>query len=75
MDLGFFLVQSTMMYLVGIKLFTRLQDVNKISFSGSVIVTLITCLLVIVPLAELFHRAIVMPSKAFSHRAFDFITS
>jgi len=72
---GFFLIQSTMIYLVGIKLFTRLQEVDRVSFSGSVIVTLMTCLLVIVPLAEMFHWLVVMPSKAFSHRAFDFITS
>lgn len=75
MEPGFFLIQSTIIYLLGIKLFIRLQDVSKASFSGSVIVTLMTCLIVIIPLAELFHRLVVMPSKAFSHICFDFITS
>ncbi|KAG4441808.1 hypothetical protein IFR05_002732 [Cadophora sp. M221] len=74
-SMSFFLIQSTIIYLVGIKLFMRMQDVSKASFSGSVIVTLITCLIVIVPLTELFHRAVVMTSKAFSHICFDFITS
>ncbi|KAL5320386.1 hypothetical protein ACEPPN_011187 [Leptodophora sp. 'Broadleaf-Isolate-01'] len=74
-SMSFFLIQSTIIYLLGIKLFIRLQDVSKASFSGSVIVTLMTCLIVIIPLAELFHRLVVMPSKAFSHICFDFITS
>lgn len=63
-----------MIYLVGIKVFTQLRH-NHISFPGSVTVTLITCLVVIVPLAELFYRLVEQPSKLLAHKFYNFITS
>ena len=72
---GYFLVQSTLIYLVGIKVFRSLHHDNATSFSGSVIATLITCLVVVVPTAEVFHRVVEVPSKLLSHKFFDFITA
>lgn len=63
-----------MMYLVGITVFTQLRDQNN-SFTGSVMVTFITCLVVTIPLAELFHRLVETPSKLLAHKFYDFITS
>ena len=64
-----------MIYLVGIKVFTKLHLDNGVSFPGSTIVALITCLIVIIPLAELFHRLVQEPSKLLAHKFYDFITS
>jgi peptidoglycan/LPS O-acetylase OafA/YrhL len=38
-------------------------------------VTFITCLVVTIPLAELFHRLVETPSKLLAHKFYDFITS
>jgi hypothetical protein len=73
--LGYFLIQSTLIYIVGIRVFSKLHHGNSISFSGSTMVTLITCVAVVVPAAEIYHRVIVVPSKAFAHKFYDFITS
>ena len=64
-----------MIYIVGIKVFSKLHHDNGISFPGSATVTLITCLAVVVPAAEVFHRVIEVPSKVFAHKFSDFITS
>jgi peptidoglycan/LPS O-acetylase OafA/YrhL len=72
---GYFLTQSTLIYVVGIKVFSHLHQEDNISFPGSVMVTLITCLAVVVPAAEVFHRVVEVPSKICAHKFFDFITS
>ncbi|KAI9734049.1 MAG: hypothetical protein M1818_006987 [Claussenomyces sp. TS43310] len=73
-SLSYFLIQSTMIYLVGIKVFAKLHHEDGISFPGSTMVTLITCLAVVIPAAELFHRLVEVPSKVFAHKFYDFIT-
>ncbi|KAG0645650.1 hypothetical protein D0Z07_8555 [Hyphodiscus hymeniophilus] len=72
-SLSYFLVQSTMIYLVGIKTFQSMRGHN--SFPGSVIVSFITSLLVTIPVAEAFYRIIQEPSKVLAHKSYDFITS
>jgi peptidoglycan/LPS O-acetylase OafA/YrhL len=72
---GYFLTQSTLIYVVGIKVFSQLHHEDNISFLGSAMATLITCLAVVVPAAEMFHRVVEVPSKIFAHKFFDFITS
>lgn len=64
-----------MIYTVGIKTFSQLRSHDGVGFGGSCIVTLITCLVVIVPLAELFYRCVEIPSKIGAHKFYDFITS
>jgi hypothetical protein len=64
-----------MIYIVGIRVFSKTHHDDGISFSGSAMVTLITCLAVVVPAAEVFYRAIEVPSKVFAHKFYDFITS
>lgn len=73
--LGYFLIQSTLIYLVGIRVFSKLHHEDSISFSGSTVVTLITCIAVVVPAAEIYHRVIVVLSKAVAHKFYDLITS
>jgi peptidoglycan/LPS O-acetylase OafA/YrhL len=63
-----------MIYLVGIRLFSSMRTHHN-SFPGSVLVTLITCLVIIVPLAELFYRLVQQPSRQVAHRIYDFVTS
>ena len=64
-----------MIYLVGIKVFTELHHYRSVSFAGSVMVTLITSLVVVVPVAEIFHRTVELPSKVLAHKFYDFVTS
>jgi hypothetical protein len=73
--LGYFLIQSTLIYLVGIRVFFKLHHKDSISFLGSTVVTLITCISVVVPATEIYHRVLVVPSKAFAHKFYDLITS
>jgi peptidoglycan/LPS O-acetylase OafA/YrhL len=63
-----------MIYTVGIKTFSQLRS-HQVGFGGSCMVTLITCLAVIVPLAELFYRCVEIPSKVGAHKFYDFITA
>jgi peptidoglycan/LPS O-acetylase OafA/YrhL len=63
-----------MIYLVGIRVFTQLHHNKSISSPGSTLVTLVTCLVVIIPSVEMFYRLVEMPSKLFAHKFFDFIT-
>lgn len=73
-SLSYFLTQSILIYLVGIKVFTRTHHFDGASFPGSTIATLISCLVVTIPMAELFYRVIEVPSKVVAHKFFDFIT-
>lgn len=71
----YFLIQSTMIYVVGIKVFAQLHRYDNIYFSGSTVAILITFLAVVVSTAEVFHRVIEVPSKILTHKFYDFITS
>ncbi|KAH8809373.1 hypothetical protein F5884DRAFT_795457 [Xylogone sp. PMI_703] len=73
-SLSYFLTQSIIVYLVGVKTFQRLRE-NHISYEGSVMVALITSLTVIIPTAELFYRLVEQPSKLLAHKFYNFITS
>ncbi|KAL1970097.1 hypothetical protein VTN77DRAFT_6502 [Rasamsonia byssochlamydoides] len=73
-SLSYFLIQSNMIYIVGIRVFTQLRR-EGLSFAGSTVVTLITCLAVTIPAAEAFYRLVELPSKVLAHRFYDFITS
>ncbi|RQM04786.1 hypothetical protein DH86_00004339, partial [Scytalidium sp. 3C] len=73
-SLSYFLIQSTMIYLAGIKTFQHLRA-NHTSNQGAVIVAFITSLAVVVPVAELFYRLVEEPSKLFAHKFYDFLTS
>lgn len=64
-----------MMYIVGIRVFNSLYTNHHISFGGSNMVALITCLVVTIPLAELFYRLVELPSKHLAHKFYDFITA
>ena len=70
---GYFLIQSTMIFLVGIKTFNGIRERN--SFPTSVVVSLIASLAVIIPSAELFYRLVQQPSKSAAHLFYDFITT
>ncbi|KAJ9314231.1 hypothetical protein DTO271D3_5460 [Paecilomyces variotii] len=74
-SLSYFLVQSNMMYIVGIRVFESLYTKHHISFGGSNMVALITCLVVTIPLAELFYRLVELPSKHLAHKFYEFITA
>ncbi|EEA23284.1 hypothetical protein TMatcc_002141 [Talaromyces marneffei ATCC 18224] len=74
-SLSYFLLQSILAYIVGIPVFESLRNHHGIPYGGSVMVTLITCIAVTVPAAELFQRLIVVPSRYFSHIFYEFITS
>jgi peptidoglycan/LPS O-acetylase OafA/YrhL len=69
------LLQSIFAYIVGIRVFESLRTNHGVSYGGSVMVTLITCIVITVPAAELFHRLIVVPSRYLSHNFYEFITS
>jgi peptidoglycan/LPS O-acetylase OafA/YrhL len=64
-----------MIYVVGIRVFAQLHHVDGVDFPAATVVTLITCLAVVVPAAELFHRVVEVPSKIFAHKFYDFITN
>lgn len=65
-----------MIYVVGIKVFTRLRTHHhtKAAFPGVTFATLVTCLAVTIPAAELFYRLVELPSKSVAHRFFDVMT-
>lgn len=71
---GYFLIQSIMVYVVGIRLFMHLRYQRHVSFPGTVITTLITCLAVVVAAAEAFYRLVERPSKLLAHMAYEWIT-
>jgi peptidoglycan/LPS O-acetylase OafA/YrhL len=66
-----------MIYVVGIKTFDSIYHTADKSgnFSGAVIAALITSLIVVIPLAELFHQLVTKPSKKLAHHFYDFITA
>ncbi|TVY83849.1 hypothetical protein LSUE1_G001624 [Lachnellula suecica] len=72
-SLSYFLTQSIIVYLVGIKVFTQVRRNDHGSFPGATIATLVTCVAVTVPVAEVFYHLVELPSKLLAHRFFDFL--
>ena len=64
-----------MIYVVGIRLFMYLHYEHNFSFSGTVMTTLITCLAVVVPAAEVFYWLVERPSKLLAHSSYKWITN
>ncbi|KAI9737620.1 MAG: hypothetical protein M1818_005624 [Claussenomyces sp. TS43310] len=60
---SFFLMQSIIIYTVGIKLFVHLVVDRAVASSGAVVVCLITCLPIIVLSAEVMHRVVDQPMR------------
>ena len=73
MTSGWYLVQSTIIYTAGIKLFMHLRITKSWSFEGATIAALAVCLVSVIPAAEVFYRFIDVPSQKFAHVVFDWI--
>ena len=69
-DAGYFIVQSIMIYTLGIKLYQTLHIANDIA---SVAVCFFVTLAASASGAEIFYRAVEVPSHVLSHMAFDWI--
>ncbi|THV55375.1 hypothetical protein BGAL_0009g00250 [Botrytis galanthina] len=72
-SLSWFLVQSIIIYSVGIKLFTHLTETRNASFEAATTACFFVCLLTVIPSAEIFYRLIDFPSQAFARVTFDWI--
>lgn len=73
-SLSYFLIQSTIVYTAGIKLFLLLHlDKHHLSFPAASTICLIVSLLILVPGAELFHRVVDYPSRLLAYKMFDWI--
>ncbi|KAF7877148.1 hypothetical protein EAF04_000833 [Stromatinia cepivora] len=70
---SWFLVQSIIVYTVGIKLFTHLTETRNASFEAAATGCFFVCLVTVIPSAEIFYRLIDFPSQAFARVAFDWI--
>jgi hypothetical protein len=71
---GYYLIQSTIIYTVGIKLFLALHvNTHRVSFPVAVMLAFVVCLGVTVPGAEIFHRVVDRPSKVLAHVLFDWV--
>jgi peptidoglycan/LPS O-acetylase OafA/YrhL len=73
-NIGWFLVQSIIVYTAGIKLFARLQFDQHVAFLGATTTTLIVCLITVIGTAEAFYRLIDQPSQKLAFIAFEWIT-
>ncbi|RDW66689.1 hypothetical protein BP5796_09438 [Coleophoma crateriformis] len=74
-SLSYFLVQSIIIYLVGTLVFRKVRRDDNSTSSAAAIASLISCLAITVPAAEIFHRLIELPSKVFAHKLYDFVTA
>lgn len=72
-SLSYVLVQSPIMYTMGIKLCSHLRLDNKKPYSGAVVAVLVTTLAVAIPVTELFYRLVKLPSKALTHAFYDWM--
>ncbi|KAB8298717.1 hypothetical protein EYC80_000892 [Monilinia laxa] len=72
-SLSWFLVQSIIIYTVGIKLFVHLTETRNAPFEGAATGCFFVCLLTVIPSAEIFYRLIDFPSQAFARATFDWI--
>ena len=71
---GYFLIQSTIIYTIGIKLFLFLH-IDKYNLSSQLAtgLCLLVCLGVSIPCAEIFHSFVDYPSKLIAHVIFNWI--
>ncbi|ESZ93885.1 hypothetical protein SBOR_5743 [Sclerotinia borealis F-4128] len=72
-SLSWFLVQSIIIYTVGIKLFVHLTETRNASFEAAIAGCFFVCLVTVIPSAEIFYRLIDFPSQAFARATFDWI--
>lgn len=70
---GLFLVQSTIVYTMGIKLFLYLNQDKTILFPGAVSICLAVCVVASGVAAEVFYRLVDYPSRILAHVLFDWI--
>ncbi|OJD32422.1 uncharacterized protein BKCO1_3800041 [Diplodia corticola] len=71
---SYFLIQATVIYTAGIKLFLHLRIDKNWPEGASNIVCLAVCLVTVVPGAELFYRVVDYPSQVLARVAWDFMT-
>lgn len=67
---GWFLVQSIMVYTMGIRLFQALPIANE---TAATAVCFFTVLAATAAASEMFYRTVEVPSHVLSHTAFDWI--
>jgi len=73
-SLSYFLIQSTIIYTAGIKIFLGLHvDKRHLSSPATIGISLVACLAIIIPSAEIFYRLVDVPSKVFARVLFDWI--
>ena len=71
--LGWFLVQSLIIYTCGIRLFMHIQTTSTTSVEATVVACFFACVPATAVFAELFHRLVDYPSQIFAHYVFDWI--
>lgn len=59
---------------MGIRIFMLLRYTKNVSFPVTVLATLISGLIVIVPAAEAFYRLVERPSKLLAYWSYEWIT-
>ena len=69
---GWFLTQSIVVYVIGIKMFLSLVG-NNSSQAGAVTACFAACVPLTAIMAEVFYRLIEVPSHGLSHAMFDWI--
>ncbi|KAL2008172.1 hypothetical protein VTN00DRAFT_8154 [Thermoascus crustaceus] len=70
---GWFLVQGTIIYTAGIKLFLHLNVQKQWPSEGSVVTCLVVCFTAVILIGEAFCRLVEYPSGALAYRLFDWI--
>lgn len=71
--IGWFLVQSIIIYIAGIKLFLHLNIQKQWPPEGSVVTCPVVCFVSVITIGEVFYRLVKYPSKALAYRLFDWI--
>lgn len=72
-SLSWFLLQSTIIYTIGIKLFVHVTMDQGWSFSAATTVGLLACVSATALAAELFYRVVDYPSTVVPHLVFDWL--
>lgn len=70
---GYFLIQATIIYTAGIKLFLHLRVDKNWPEGGCNILCLAVCLFTVVPGAEIFYRVVDYPSQVLARVAWNFM--
>lgn len=71
--IGWFLLQSIVIYTAGIKLFMHLSIEKNLSVEAARVVCLFVCAIIVIIGAEVFHRLVDLPSKKLAFTVFDWI--